>query len=327
MNTTISDARTRGQAACVAIVGPRQLGREALRCLIASPTLFVVGDGETFTDATMQIAPGTKLDLIMYCLSSDAEVEQQLPRIEKVRAQFTSIKIVVLADCTQAATKLKTIRLGVEAFLTNDISVAVLQRALELVLLGQHLFPAGLARLLSDPPRGSAEVKANVPQIPPEALSNRVRQEVAALSAREQQILDCLVNGLTNKVIARELSITEATVKVHVKALLRKTRMANRTQAAIWALNHSVESETSHGTTRVRYAATAPWCGESLDRAHLPATLAANDTIEGSVSEPDDTGRRLEADDDFALLGGEGVATKLWADDCLGVEGQTVRTV
>jgi two-component system nitrate/nitrite response regulator NarL len=48
------------------------------------------------------------------------------------------------------------------------------------------------------------------------------------------------VNGLSNKTIARELDIAEATVKVHVKGLLRKTQMANRTQAAVWGLNNSL---------------------------------------------------------------------------------------
>src|ERR1700759_1659394 len=54
-------------------------------------------------------------------------------------------------------------------------------------------------------------------------------------SDREGQILRCLVRGQSNKVIARELGIAEATVKVHVKGLLRKLRTANRTQAAVWA--------------------------------------------------------------------------------------------
>jgi DNA-binding CsgD family transcriptional regulator len=56
-------------------------------------------------------------------------------------------------------------------------------------------------------------------------------------SAREQCVLRGLVNGDSNKTIARKHGIAEATVKVHVKALLRKIRVSNRTQAAIWAIN------------------------------------------------------------------------------------------
>jgi two-component system nitrate/nitrite response regulator NarL len=57
------------------------------------------------------------------------------------------------------------------------------------------------------------------------------------LSDRENEILGCLVSGLSNKVIARQLNIAEATVKVHVKGLLRKMQVSNRTQAAILALD------------------------------------------------------------------------------------------
>jgi DNA-binding NarL/FixJ family response regulator len=55
------------------------------------------------------------------------------------------------------------------------------------------------------------------------------------LSPREKAILYGLMDGCSNKVIARKLNVAEATIKVHVKAVLRKLRMNNRTQAAIWA--------------------------------------------------------------------------------------------
>ncbi|MGZ5871395.1 MAG: helix-turn-helix domain-containing protein [Bradyrhizobium sp.] len=64
-------------------------------------------------------------------------------------------------------------------------------------------------------------------------LRNRPR-----LSEREAQILNGLVQGHANKVIARACDITEATVKVHMKSILRKIQVANRTQAAVWALEH-----------------------------------------------------------------------------------------
>ena len=61
---------------------------------------------------------------------------------------------------------------------------------------------------------------------------------VPALSERERQIIDGLVKGQPNKTIARVCGITEATVKVHMKAILRKVPCSNRTQVAIWALDH-----------------------------------------------------------------------------------------
>src|SRR6185312_8412126 len=66
---------------------------------------------------------------------------------------------------------------------------------------------------------------------------------VPGLSRREMLILRMLIEGASNKVIALKLVITESTVKVHMKAILRKLRLQNRTQAAIWARDHVNEEQ------------------------------------------------------------------------------------
>ena len=132
--------------------------------------------------------------------------------------------------------------------LPHDISGRVLLHAAELVLLGQTMLPPLLmddiapavprafplqemAESTSRPldaaeavPVAQAGMPVSIPHLP-------------RLSERERQILDCLVRGFSNKLIARHLSIADATVKVHVKGLLRKLQVANRTQAAILALD------------------------------------------------------------------------------------------
>jgi two-component system, NarL family, nitrate/nitrite response regulator NarL len=72
------------------------------------------------------------------------------------------------------------------------------------------------------------------------------QQRVPRLTQREAQILDGLVKGHSNGVIARTCDITEATVKAHMKSILRKIRVDNRTQAAIWAManGYSVDEPT-----------------------------------------------------------------------------------
>ena len=69
---------------------------------------------------------------------------------------------------------------------------------------------------------------------------------VRSLSRRELVILRTLTEGASNKIIARKLVITESTVKVHMKAILRKLRLQNRTQAAIWARTHLGEMLVGH---------------------------------------------------------------------------------
>jgi DNA-binding NarL/FixJ family response regulator len=72
----------------------------------------------------------------------------------------------------------------------------------------------------------------------PNGLNVRPPRNCPRLSNREWQILSGLVKGHANKVIARDCNITEATVKVHMKSILRKIRVDNRTQAAVWALEN-----------------------------------------------------------------------------------------
>jgi two-component system nitrate/nitrite response regulator NarL len=108
-------------------------------------------------------------------------------------------------------------------------------------MLGQQLFPAVLALAPTQSP-ASPEADAMDAPVPgaARALEFRPEERGVVLSARESQILRCLVEGASNKEIARRLQVTETTVKAHVKGLLRKVRASNRTQAAIWALNNDV---------------------------------------------------------------------------------------
>ncbi len=72
------------------------------------------------------------------------------------------------------------------------------------------------------------------------------------LSPRETEILSCLVNGLSNKEIAIRLDITEGTVKVHLKGVLKKIHVHNRTQAAIWAVQNGIVADVAKETREVR---------------------------------------------------------------------------
>jgi DNA-binding NarL/FixJ family response regulator len=93
---------------------------------------------------------------------------------------------------------------------------------------------------LAAPPQEHDAAPPRIPEhrIPPYTRLNEP-------SPREKEILKCLILGYTNKVIARHLGITEATVKVHLKNLLKKLHAENRTQAAIWAFNAGYADENA----------------------------------------------------------------------------------
>ena len=90
-----------------------------------------------------------------------------------------------------------------------------------------------MVAMMPDLPPLPAPPEPDLPDLPPPPAPEIICHH--SLSEREVQILRHLEAGRPNKMIARDLRVTEATIKVHLKSILRKLRVTNRTQAAIWA--------------------------------------------------------------------------------------------
>lgn len=144
-------------------------------------------------------------------------------------------RIVILADQFDFDVMARNFDQGAYGYIVKRIASTSLIKLLNLVADGEKVMPSNLAETLrhhigqSEPVGSTASIQA------------------AGLSTREVQILTCLVSGNPNKIISRELGISEATVKVHVKAILRKIGVQNRTQAAIWALGERGNAPTADG--------------------------------------------------------------------------------
>jgi two-component system nitrate/nitrite response regulator NarL len=128
---------------------------------------------------------------------------------------------------------------GANLYFANSVSCDALIKALELVMLGETILPPQLFAVIGNGQerKGMRPIRQRVHG---DAAQRTQADNTPRLSGRETSILRCMVAGDSNKVIARKIDITEATVKVHVKAILRKIRVHNRTQAAIWAMNNGV---------------------------------------------------------------------------------------
>ena len=252
------------------MVDADRLFRETLKLFLEADG-FTAIEGRSVDEIRDRISPGDGQAVLIYSLTSDVAVEQDLACILEARRRYPGLRTLVLAATINASTFLQTVAAGVEGLMLKDISGDVLQRAIRLVLLGQHLFPAGLAQhlLTAQNPPAEPVPQAGAVQRMPIAMGERT----LAFSEREHQILQCLVNGLSNKAIARKHHIAEATVKVHVKGLLRKVQVSNRTQAAIWALNHI------NGVSYTRLGIAAPATGmgptQGADRSDLTGARPA----------------------------------------------------
>ena len=136
-----------------------------------------------------------------------------------------------------------TFQSGADGYCLATTGCEALIKYLDLVMLGEVVFPsAAFLNALSSSGLdcetcGEALAITVTPTPMPPSFDSQ-DSPIRTLSIREAEILQCLMQGSPNKVIARKLDVAEATVKVHIKAILRKIRVANRTQAAMWAVNH-----------------------------------------------------------------------------------------
>jgi DNA-binding NarL/FixJ family response regulator len=126
--------------------------------------------------------------------------------------------ILVAADCDDRKRALAMIGVGASGFLPTNLSLKVLLAALERVRAGASYVPL----LLTEPETGGDA---------PEAGTAPWRE----LTRRQCEVLALISEGLSNKLIAAALTMTESTVKAHVKQIIRRLNVANRTQAALLA--------------------------------------------------------------------------------------------
>lgn len=211
------------------IVEGSRLFREGMKRILGDSPYDIQGEADCLEDAVAIVNEGFSPALLLLDFRED-DVED-CDYIRRLRANLSAAHIVILTNDVSTSKLTKALELGCDAYLLKDMSPEALIQSLTLTMLGEKVFPTNLAQLLIEGRLG-ASVSANSASRP--FTGN-------GLSEREMQILRCLVNGDPNKVIANRLKITEATVKVHLKGLLRKISVSNRTQAAIWAVERGID--------------------------------------------------------------------------------------
>jgi len=140
------------------------------------------------------------------------------PTIARWRRLFPKVPFVVLSATDDVALVRELIALGVAGFIPKSDAAAVMLQAIRLILAGGSYAPL---RFLSDPSPARTEAAPDAGGL--------------GLTPRQADVLALLARGLPNKSIARELGLSEATVKVHLLAIFRVLQARNRTEAVIAA--------------------------------------------------------------------------------------------
>jgi len=220
------------------LLGENRLFRDGIRQMLAAGSIMVIAEGRDVHDAVGAADLSPAPELIIFHVASESIAAPPVEFIDELRRHFPAAKLVLLADPSAKPVLPAFIQANVSAVLLTDISGEMLERSLDLVLSDHRLFPADIMSSITG---GTPAENRNDQSAEGDGIGegNNHLALSPPLSRREYQVVRCLAIGLSNKTIARELNITEGTVKVHVKGLLRKVKAANRTQLAIWALRQS----------------------------------------------------------------------------------------
>jgi DNA-binding NarL/FixJ family response regulator len=190
----------------VLIAAPTLTLRAGLRALLAPADLEVVGETASF-------ARVVDLNAVDVILLADEELLADAARI--IREDERAVAFVVIADDDRAVTTLRGLPLRGWGIVSQDAGTAELAATIQAAAQGAVVLPLPIAQGLITSP-----VAATFADAPAETLT-----------VREREVLQLVSQGLSNKLIARELHISEHTVKFHVSSVYAKLGAANRTEA------------------------------------------------------------------------------------------------
>ena len=210
------------------LVDDHSLFREGLALLITQgfPQLALLQAGD-IAEAMQQLASDPDIELLLLDLAlPDSAGTSGLIRLREHAPQVT---IVVLSADESAATVLAAIDAGAAGFIPKTARSGVMQEALRVVLAGGVYLPPTV--LLA--PRAEAdEAAATAAAFDPPAAD---ADAVTGLTPRQCDVLRLLIEGKPNKLICRELDLSESTVKTHLASIFRRLGASSRTQAVVAA--------------------------------------------------------------------------------------------
>ena len=233
----------------IVVTHPSPLFANGLRQLFAKSHFRPVRVATTLTQDLETYL--VSLESAMWLTGIEGSLAATNSLLRKILSANRRVKAVIMAGSQEPAGIVAALKAGAYGYVRQDIGGETLLKSLELVAYGEMIVYPQLVSSETDCAIGRlaenlADDAAYVQTIGPPALTLPLGEsdesgDVPSLSRREMLILRMLTQGASNKTIAFKLVITESTVKVHMKAILRKLRLQNRTQAAIWASNNIAE--------------------------------------------------------------------------------------
>jgi DNA-binding NarL/FixJ family response regulator len=174
----------------------------------------VAADGAQAVEQCARLAP----DVVLMDL--DMPVLDGIEATRRVMAAHPRTAVLVLTSFSDCPRILGALEAGACGYLLKDVDAVAVAEGIRAAARGESPLDPRAARTILD--------------------ARSAPDPLARLSGRERQVLELLVAGLANKLIARRLQISEKTVKSHLTRIFRELEVTDRTQAALWAARHGV---------------------------------------------------------------------------------------
>ncbi|MER3452403.1 MAG: DNA-binding response regulator [Acidimicrobiia bacterium] len=204
----------------VLITDDHPVVREGLEFMLGAHDEIEIVGGAADGEETLRYIPVLRPDVVIMDLRLPGEDGAEVTK--RVKAAHPEVKVLVLTAEADAGLFRRAVAAGADGFLLKSAKAAELAAAVCDIAAGRSVVTPSLTGALFA------------------AAREQVAQPSSPLSEREQQVLQLLADGRTNKEIAAELYVSEATVKTHVENILRKLGVSDRTQAVAEAFRRGL---------------------------------------------------------------------------------------
>jgi DNA-binding NarL/FixJ family response regulator len=204
----------------VCVIDRRAFWRDCLtQCLTASEA-NLTAEGSDTVDDWLEI-PRDEASIVLLCAGGREATEVAIGRdLDRIRQAHPDTRVVVVSDIDSPAIMVSALERGARGFVTMSLSLEVAIEAIRIVNVGGTFVPA--SGLLSARHAYSSPGEVQAP----------ASESQAHFTERQLAIIACVRKGEPNKIIAHKLNMTESTVKVHIRNIMRKIKAKNRTEVA-----------------------------------------------------------------------------------------------
>ncbi|MDT8403984.1 response regulator [Sulfuriflexus sp.] len=209
----------------VLLIDDHALVRRGLEELLQSRGIEVIGSAGSGEEG-IELATSLQPDIILLDIKMPGM--NGLETLSRLRELENTIPVLMLSMSRDEEDLARALRDGARGYLLKDMNPDELIPALNDALAGQNVVAKELVGSLTNIIQGKPQEQEKIEPATP----------LSELTPREQEILEHIAGGESNKVIARHLGISDGTVKLHVKAILRKLGVHSRVEAAVIAVEH-----------------------------------------------------------------------------------------